>query len=265
MMRSTEVEVAKTSTHTEKTVSGCFLYAIVAGDIEGEEFELAGVDATTVYAISDGQVAEVVSSFPMQKVRPERRRLAAHNDVLKQLMRTHTVLPMVFGLIADNSSAMRRILERNRRFFLAQLDRFRDTVEMDVRVTWDVPNILEHLIGIHPDLKAFRDHVFRGVQEPSNDQKIELGRQFDRALTKDRHDQTQAITKSLAPYYTEIATNKPRHEREIANLAFLVDRGRIKEFETAVVNIAKQYDNHHAFDLNGPWPPHNLIAIDHKL
>ena len=35
------------------------------------------------------------------------------------------------------------------------------------------------------------------------------------------------------------------------NLACLVERDRVKEFEAAVIEAARGFDNHFAFDFNG--------------
>lgn len=49
------------------------------------------------------------------------------------------------------------------------------------------------------------------------------------------------------------------------NLACLVDRTRIKEFEAGVVEAARSFSNDYAFDFNGPWPPHNFVEIELTL
>ena len=107
-----------------------------------------------VYAIGDGPIAAVVSDLPDKKVRPERRRLAAHHEVLRRLMADHTVLPMAFGLIADGPESVHRILRLNRDVFDEQLERLRGKVEMGLRVNWDVPNIFEYIVASHPELAA---------------------------------------------------------------------------------------------------------------
>ncbi len=61
------------------TARGRYLYAIVDDASDGRTFDCLGLDGSTVYAIGDGAVAAIVSDLPNQKIRPERRRLAAHN------------------------------------------------------------------------------------------------------------------------------------------------------------------------------------------
>jgi hypothetical protein len=244
---------------------GRYLYAIVDRDSDLPALTFRGLEDAEVYAIEDGQVAAIVSDLPDKKVRPERRRLAAHHEVLRRLMAHHTVLPMAFGLIADGQESVHRILRLNRDVFLEQLTRLRGKVEMGLRVNWDVQNIFEYIVAIHPELAVYRDQIFRGGREPSQDEKIELGRFFDRYLQADREACTERVTRLLEPRCAEIVANKTRDEREVMNLACLVDRDRLKDFETGVVEAARGFNNDFAFDFNGPWPPHNFVDVELTL
>jgi Gas vesicle synthesis protein GvpL/GvpF len=244
---------------------GRYLYAIVDRGADRSPLGLTGVDGGEVYALGDGRIAAIVSDLPDKKVRPERRRLAAHHEVMRRLMADHTVLPMAFGLIADGPESVRRILRLNQDAFEEQLGRLRDKVEMGLRVTWDVPNIFEYLIAVHPELAAYRDQIFRGGRAPSPDEKIELGRFFDRLLNADRQAAIDRVLRVMEPHCDSITVNKPRDERDVMNLACLVARDRLKDFEAGVVEAARGYNNDYAFDFNGPWPPHNFVEVELRL
>jgi len=86
--------------------SQLYLYGIIKSRPDGEIGPI-GIDEGMVYTISDDRVAAVVSDIRIEKIRPERRRLAAHHAVLKTVMQTETILPMVFGIIADKPEAIR--------------------------------------------------------------------------------------------------------------------------------------------------------------
>ena len=136
---------------------------------------------------------------------------------------------------------------------------------MGLRVTWDVPNIFEYIVAVHPELAAYRDQIFRGGREPSQDEKIELGRSFDRLLNADRQACIDRVIRVMEPRCDAITVNKPRDERDVMNLACLVDRDRLKDFEAGVVEAARGFNNDYAFDFNGPWPPHNFVDVELKL
>lgn len=252
---------------TEKTSgrTGKYLYAFVAG-AERQDFENCGIAGGTVYTIGDGGVAAVVSDLPGKKIRPERRHLATHQGVLKQLMaEEHVPLPVSFGVIIDDRLTVQRILSRNQKSLLEQLRRVSGKVEMGLRVAWNVPNIFEYFIHVHPELRLARDRFFSGRREPSQEDKIELGRMFDHLHTEDREDHTTKVEEVLSGYCAEISRNKCRDEREVMHLACLVEREAQETFEKGIFEAARQFDDSFAFDFSGPWPPHNFVNIDMKL
>jgi Gas vesicle synthesis protein GvpL/GvpF len=244
---------------------GKYLYAIVPAGGE-RTYGFPGIDGASVYVISNGQVAAVVSDVPNTRIRPERRHLAAQQAVLKGLLTaSDAMLPMAFGIIADGPKAIQKILSRNHEACLKQLRRVAGMVEMGLRVSWDVPNIFEYFVNTHLELRAARDRFLGPYRNPSQEDKIELGRLFDRLLNEDREAYTDQVTEILAHYYKELKLNKCRHEGEVMNLAFLVRREAQERFEEGVFAAAKVFDNNFTFDYNGPWAPHNFVELDLKL
>ena len=237
-----------------------YVYAITDG-VEHPVYRDIGIDGAAVYTIPEGPVAAVVSDMTEKRIRPERKNLAAHHAVVKRLMEDTTVLPVAFGTIADSPQAVRKILKENSDEFVEQLERVRGKVEMGLRVAFDVPNIFEYMVNHHPELAALRDSVLGKQHGPSQLDKIELGRLFDRLLAEDRERRTEAVVEVLAPHCVDITQNQPREEREVMHLACLVDRDAQKGFEEGVFEAAKLFDNNFAFDFNGPWAPHHFVHV----
>lgn len=244
---------------------GKYLYAIVPAAGE-RTYGFAGIDAAAVYLISNGRVGAVVSDVANAKIRPERRHLAAQQSVLKGLLgEAEAMLPMAFGIIADGPKAIQKILSRNHEAFLKQLLRVSGMVEMGLRVSWDVPNIFEYFVNTHADLRTARDRFLGPFRNPSQEDKIELGRLFDRLLNEDREIYTEKVEEILSHYCKEINRNKCRRENEVMGLACLVRRSAQDGFEEGVFEAAKLFDNNFTFDYNGPWAPHNFVDLDLKL
>jgi hypothetical protein len=238
-----------------------YLYAIVAGG-EPRSYPSLGIDGNDVYTIAEGRVAAVVSGLSASKIRPQRANLAAHQAVLKCLMADTTPLPMAFGTIAGNPAAIHQILVRNQQAFREQLQRVAGKVEMGLRVAWDVPNIFEYFVNTHVELRLARDRLVGARHEFTQEEKIELGRMFDRLLNEDREDHIRKVQHVLAPVCAEFKTNQCRHEHEVMNLACLVRRDAQEEFSVGVFAAAKRFDNNFTFDYSGPWAPHNFVELD---
>ncbi len=244
------------------TAAGRYLYAIVPGT-EVKVLGAVGVGAAGVYSVPEGRISAVVSDFSGSKIRPERRHLAAHQGVLKALLQQDvTPLPVAFGVVADGNKGLKKILSKNQGLFLENLERVEGKVEMGVRVVWDVPNIFEYFVTVHDDLRDARNRLFGGHREPSQDEKIEVGRTFERLLVEDRESHSEQVEKALAGIASEIKRNRVRSEREVMNLACLVRRDNLKDFEAAVFDSARLFDNSFAFDYNGPWAPHSFVEIE---
>jgi hypothetical protein len=239
-----------------------YLYAIVAHSQGCGRLGPIGIDGGEVYLVSEGSLAAVVSDVPNARLRPERRHMAAHHAVHKCLMRgARALLPMSFGVIADSAQAVRRILTLNRDAFLEQLRRVEGKIEMSLVVKYDVPNIFEYFVRTHPELRAFRDRLFGGGRQPSEDDKIELGRLFDRILGDDRAELTQAVVETLAPLCAEIKENPARGESGVMNLACLVAGDGQERFERGIFEAAGRFDDNFSFDYSGPWPPYNFVDV----
>lgn len=243
---------------------GIYLYAVIYGS-EEHNYGSCGIDQNMVYTILRKNVAAVVSDVPNGKLRPERRHLSAHQGVLRRLMEESTPLPMSFGIIADGPKTIEKILAENQPAFQEQLDRVSGKVEMGLRVTWDVPNIFEYFVSTHPELRSVRDRFFGTHREPTQEDKIEIGRMFDRMLNEDRERSADDVENILSRYCFEIKRNKCRTEQEVMNLACLVGRDAEARFEEDLLEAANLFDNNFAFDYNGPWAPHNFVDMELKI
>lgn len=252
------------ATKTSLSASGRYLYAIVDANVKSD-FGTLGIDNQAVYAISDGHLCAVVSNVPNTKMRPQRRNLAAHQQVLKQLMAETTPLPMAFGIIADGDRAVKDILVHHRGLFLAQFKRVSGNVEMGLRVSWDVENIFDYFISTHPELRSARDEYFSSQHQPSQEDKLELGRLFDHLLQEDRENFSDDVEQVLGSYCQEIKPGKCRNEMDVMNLACLVNRGTESRFEEGVLKAAAKFDNNFIFDFNGPWAPHNFVEVELEI
>jgi hypothetical protein len=238
---------------------GKYLYGIVLEPGE-RHYGFTGINGAAVYTISNGRLAAVVSDVPNEKIRPERRHLAAQQAVLSGLLaKGETVLPMAFGIIASGPQAIKKILSGNQETFIKQLQRVAGKVEMGLRVSLCVKNIFEYFVNAHPELRAARDRLLGSYHTPTQEDKIELGRLFDRILNEDREHYTEQVEEVLSDYCQEIKRNKCRHEGEVMNLACLVWRQDQDRFEQGVLEAAKLFDNNFTFDYNGPWAPHNFV------
>jgi hypothetical protein len=251
-----------TMTVNVEVATGRYLYALVSAAAARPRYDSVGIDGGTVYSLRHGQVAAVISDVPNRRIRPERRHLTAHQQVLQRLLAETTPLPASFGTIADGCEGIHTILSENQAAFHGQLQRLAGTVEMGLKMFWDVPNIFTYFVSTHSELGALRDRVFRGGRDPSVDEKIELGALFERLLREDRARHGEKVVAMLQGCCREVRENDARSEREVMNLACLVGRRSQQQFEEGVFEAAKLFDQNYALDFSGPWPPHSFAQVE---
>src|SRR5271166_4232311 len=170
-----------------------YVYAIIEGAPRGD-YGMAGIDANPLEFISGRDITSVVSAIGPDRIRPERRHLAAHRDVLRRLTaQERSVLPVCFGTIASGPREVHAMLTHNRAMLARQLKRVAGKVEMGLRTVWEVANIFDYFVTIKPELRAARDRVFGKHGQPSQDEQIELGRVFERLLAEQRDLHTTTV------------------------------------------------------------------------
>lgn len=246
-----------------KAAQGVYLYAVSKASVRIDE-PLAGIAGGSVYALVEGDLAAILSDVDQDKIRPERRNIAAHQDVLRRLTAADTVLPMAFGTVAESRKAVSKMLKTYQSRLVKQLRELGGKVEMGLRVALDAPDVYEYLIAQSPEILALRDQMaLRGGGAHS--EKIELGRQFAELLEDTRSASFEKIEAALAPFCFEIHSNTVMGDKEIANLAFLVDREKLPEFERGVEKIADEFDDRFTFQYSGPWAPYNFVNMELDL
>lgn len=259
------------STDTDKepaadSTGGTYVYAVVSGE-QAVEYGSIGLDGSPVYRITDEaggaeRLAALASQITRARVRPERRNVAAHNAVLRRALDggEPAILPMAFGLIAEDDQAVRILLHKNRAALQEQIARVAGKVEMGLRVLWDVPNLFEYFVNRRPELLKARDAI-GDIRQARHADMLTLGQMFERALNEEREHHFRSVEAVLTRNGLLVKQNPPRSEREVLNLACLVPRELQHDFDRIVDEAAASFDSHYTFDISGPWAPHNFITL----
>jgi hypothetical protein len=92
---------------------------------------------------------------------------------------------------------------------------------------------------------------------------IELGRAFEERLEKEREEQTDRVVDAFRSCrFNEVSVSPPKTEKAVMEIAFLVERDRMKDFEDCVSQIAGTFPAQYVFDYGGPWAPFNFTELN---
>jgi hypothetical protein len=243
-----------------------YIYAIAqAGDPGPPDPAIdipAGIGGQPVYRIDSGSLGAFVSECQGTTIRAERRHISASQGVLRALQARLDLLPMAFGTLTDSADTVMALLDRHRETLLAQLQRIAGSVEMGVRLNLDVPDPIAYLVAHTPELRQARDRTFSRRKLPSHEDRIRLGQMCESALRRYQETKVAELVTLLSPACKAISTLPIQGDRQVANLAVLVPRAGLGEFEAAVNAAAERFEDDLAFNLNGPWPPHNFVKLE---
>lgn len=220
---------------------------------------LIGLNDTPVDVIQHEDLAVVVSPIADTKLRPQRKLLAAHQHVVTDIAKSWNSLPVAFGLIAESEQNVREVLARNAELLREQLERIQGRVEMFLSLKWASENIFQYFVEKFPELKKSRDYVASGAA--SREEQIELGRQFEQALSAERERCTAAVLENVSPVCQEIDIQPQRTENEILRVACLIERDKEDAFTQAVYQAASKFSDEYQFAFNGPWPPYSFVKL----
>ncbi len=242
-------------------VTGFYVYSFLrASDRDSvEACGLTGIEGAPVSVLAQDELAVAVSPIPVKKIRPQRKFLAAHQDVVTRLSSRWSMLPVAFGLIADDESQVRRILQSNESILQSQIDRVAGQVEMTVTLRWTAESIARYFVERYPVLSDARDRIAAGLA--SREEQIEMGRAFEQLMNQERAQHTATLSEALRNVTKEIEPQPVTQESEVAKLACLIGREREQEFNEAVYRAAENFSDDFAISFNGPWPPYSFVKL----
>jgi hypothetical protein len=235
-----------------------YVYAILPADVATAP-QAHGIGQAPVVLVRNRELAAVVSPVDEVKLRPQRKHLQAHQQVLVALMNQgNTPLPFAFGTVVPEEADLLNMLDRHRDAFLAQLTRVAGRREHNVRVRLDVPDLFAWYLAHDVNLAALRDATFaRG--RPDQDALIRLGRAFDSTRTAWREEVTERLQAVLEPVAAEIRIQPPKNDGDLCEVAALIaDRSA---FDHAIAAFAATLDDDHAIDVTGPWAPYSFVDV----
>ncbi|MGA9365364.1 MAG: GvpL/GvpF family gas vesicle protein [Bacteroidota bacterium] len=239
---------------------GKYLYGIIQAE-DGLDFGKIGIAEEKVYTICYGDIAAVVSDHPLCKIQPLRGNLKPHHEVIKRVNERFTIIPMTFGHIANNTDDVFQVLKNNFSTIFQELKRFKNKVEMGLKILWDVDNVFEYFLTKERELENYRDRIYGKASQPTYEEKLELGMLFGEKVNEERKQHTDRVLKALKQCIVDVRINRPTDEKMILNAAFLIERDKGIEYEEGVYRVANLFDGHFTFDYNGPWAPYNFVEL----
>ncbi len=242
---------------------GKYVYCIIESN-EGRNYGPIGIGqrGDIVSTIGYNDISAVISSSPMTKYVINRENMTAHEKVIEEVMKEHTVLPVRFCTIASSAEDVRTLLRRRYSEFKGLLRDMDNKVEMGLKALWkDMNQIFLELGEKSQEVKGLKKKAEARSGKEDQNLKIALGKAVKEALEAKKVREGEGILKTFKRTAIDVRTNDTFGDSMFLNAAFLIDRLREREFDYLVEDLVKQYEDRVNFKYVGPAPPFNFVNI----
>lgn len=243
---------------------GRYIYCII-GIKQERNFGPIGIcgRGDEVLTIGYDDLSMVVSNHPMTKFVVSRENMLAHEKVVEEVMKEFdSVLPVRFGTIASSADEIRNLLDRRRREFKNLLRDMDHKVELGVKGIWkDMDIVFKEIIEENREIKEAKKRIQNDSDSNHIEAKMEVGKMVEEALQKKKGKEAEKIVNALGRTAFDHKLNKTMGDEMFMNAAFLIDKGREKEFDNEMDDLSERYEDRIKFMYTGPLPPYNFVNI----
>ncbi|KUN89563.1 gas vesicle protein [Streptomyces bungoensis] len=208
-----------------------------------------------VRILTAGELAAVVSDSP-EGLRPKRRDLLAHQNVLAEAGAGGCVLPMRFGSVADDDAAVTQVLTERAEHYQERLRELDGKVEYNVKATHVEDAVLHQVMAENAELRSLAE-ANRRSGGGNYDDKIRLGEMVAHAVKNKEAEDAAEVHGALAPAAAAVSVG-PESTGWLVNVSFLVDRDTAEHFLAAVEQVRAGHP-HLDLRVNGPLPPYSFV------
>jgi hypothetical protein len=242
---------------------GKYIYCIIETKHE-RNFGPIGIDrrGNEVSTIGYDNLSMVVSNHPITKITANRENVLAHQKVIEEVMKEFdSVLPVRFGTIASRADEVRNLLDRRYREFKIALKDMDHKVELGVKGLWkNMDVIFNEIVQENETIK----NIKKAIEKKGNQNvqaKIDVGCLVKQELDKKSKKQAEEIVDRLRRTAYEYRLNDTIGDAMFINAAFLVDKGREKEFDNIMDDLSDEHEDRIKFMYAGPLPVFNFVTI----
>lgn len=207
-------------------------------------------------SVRHGDLMAVVGDAPEGPLRPSRRHLVAHQEVVAALhSRERPALPMRFGVVFPDDRRVRSELLESRGGRLCEwLERLAGQFELHVKLIYDPDVVLERALASDPRIEELRRRS-EGIEA-----RVHLGervvRVIDRLCTADGNQ----VLAALGPHATDVEVHSLGSEAGPFRASFLVSDAMQGSFDSALDRVGHALGPGITVKCVGPLPPYTFVA-----
>ena len=234
-----------------------YVYGIAASSHPALPEGMGGVGdpPSPVRILKEGELAAIVSDAP-EDLRPKRRDLLAHQNVLSEAGAAACVLPMRFGSVAPDDESVTGVLAERVEHYKERLRALDGRVEYNIKANHVEEAVLHRVMAERAEIRSLAE-ANRQAGGGSYEDKLRLGEMVAAAVKDKEAEDATVLQEALEPAAEAVSVG-PESTGWLANVSFLVDRASAENFLAAVEQARKDMP-HLEVRVNGPLPPYSFV------
>lgn len=252
---SKEIEIPK---------EGKYIYGIIrhAGPLDYGPIGI-GTRYDLVYGAHYNDICAIVSNSPIIEYQARRANMIAHENVLEEVMKQFTVLPVRFSTISEHSddAGILRILEKEYKKIDNLLSKMEGKKELGLKVVAQEAAIYESIIENHGEIRSLRGKLMNLPADKTHYQRMKIGEMVAEALKKETENYKNIILDVLNPLTDDVKINDNYGEMMILNAAFLIKNISEPAFDKTVNDLDEKYGRLMTFKYVGTLPLYNFVNL----
>jgi hypothetical protein len=204
----------------------------------------------------------MVSDTGLEEIDPTRKNVHAHTVIQDELLKSYTLLPMGFGMIANSKDDVLMLLEKNYQGLINELKRLAGKVEVELKVFWDQEAMVKEIQGGHEELTRLKAKI-NAAPSPIEAQRllVEAGKLVERIALDWKAKYADRVYSILKGLSIDARLNNPLGVKNILNASFLIEKTKEADFQKEVYKLDSQYQGKVNFKYMGPLAPYNFISV----
>ena len=249
-----------------------YLYCVIPTN-KPETFAVQGIGGQ-VYTIPYEDISLVVSdseSIPFTSIRKEEllNYLLLHQSAIEKIMKNHSVIPLKFGTFIDGDKETQKIMGKGYPLFKESLQALDGKIELNLVAMWANLNDVLKEIGEMEEIERLKDAVSQRPRSERVQGGIELGKMVKYLLDKKRDGVAEEIISALSASGGKdkayaFCKQAVLNDSMICNIAYLIDKDNKEDFEQALDEFDKSFQEKINFKLVGPLPPYSFATFEIK-
>ncbi|HBW38548.1 GvpL/GvpF family gas vesicle protein [Desulfosporosinus sp. BICA1-9] len=185
-----------------------------------------------------------------------RESMSLYTEVLCQVIKHTTVVPLRFGTLFDQEEEIHMVLKKEKKRYFRFLTNLDNKIEVELKVWWKKESFQDTMMK-NKRLGRWKKAIERG--EGQGYDVVEFGKATMEVADYERKELEKSFLATLRPLADEWLVKDPMDEFQAFDGVFLVERQKEEDFDQAVGTLYEKYSATMIFKYTGPWAPHHFV------